>query len=230
MLPGEKITIRTYGRRKGHSLSQRKLRLVDELLPGLRLDLSSPAPAPLAKLFPAPVSQVWLEIGFGAGEHLAWQANANPDTGIVGCEPFVNGVAKLLGEIEQQTLANIRIWDSDAREVLDWLSDASLDRVFILYPDPWPKKRHHKRRLISPGTLEILARVMKRGAELRIASDIGDYVRVTLESVFASGNFQWQAERPADWRTRPPDWPQTRYEKKALREGRKAHSLIFKRI
>lgn len=224
------MLLRTYGRRKGHRLSPRKTRLMDELLPRLRLDLEAPPPASLAKLFARPVSQIWLEIGFGAGEHLAWQAAANPDIGFIGCEPFINGVAALLGEIDTDGLANIRIWDGDAREVLDWLGDGSLDRVFILYPDPWPKTRHHKRRLISPQTLDALARVMKPGAQLRIGSDIDDYVRATLEAVFAGGHFEWLAERPGDWRTRPPDWPQTRYEKKALREGRKGHSLIFRRV
>jgi len=228
-LPDDKITNRTYGRRKGHSLSPRKLRLVDELLPGLRLDLSAPAPTELTHLFPGPVSQLWLEIGFGGGEHLAWQAEANPDKGFIGCEPFINGVAKLLSEIDKHTLTNIRIWDGDAREVLDWLSNASLDRVFVLFPDPWPKARHHKRRIISGQTLETLARVMKPGAELRIASDIGDYVRVSLEAAFSGNAFEWQAESPGDWRSRPADWPATRYEKKALREGRVAHYLIFKR-
>ncbi len=230
MLPGENVTIRTYGRRKGHALSPRKQRLVDDLLPGLRLDLSTPAPAPLAKLFPAPVSQVWMEIGFGGGEHLAWQAEANPGMGFIGCEPFLNGVAKLLSEIETRKLDNIRIWDGDAREVLDWLGDGSVARVFVLFPDPWPKVRHHKRRLISPGTLESLARVMQPGAELRIASDIGDYVRASLEAVLASNAFEWLAETARDWRERPADWPPTRYEQKALREGRKGHYLIFRRI
>ena len=161
------ITIRTYGRRKGHSLSPRKLRLVDTLLPGLRLDLSAPAPSPLTSIFSSPVSRVWLEIGFGGGEHLAAQAESNPDIGVIGCEPFINGVAKLLCEIDARNLTNIRIWDDDARDVLDWLEDGSVERVFVLFPDPWPKKRHQKRRLISPGTLETLARVMKPGAELR---------------------------------------------------------------
>lgn len=229
MLPGENITIRTYGRRKGHALSPRKLRLVEELLPELRLDLNTPAPAELTSLFPAPVSQVWLEIGFGGGEHLAWQAEANPHIGFIGCEPFINGVAKLLSEIETRNLTNVRIWDGDAREVLDWLSDASLDRVFVLFPDPWPKARHHKRRLISARTLEALARVMLPGAELRVASDIGDYVRASLEAVFSGDAFEWQAERPGDWRARPAGWPPTRYEKKALKEGRKAHYLVFRR-
>lgn len=226
----EHFSIRTYGRRKGHRLSPRKTRLMDELLPKLKLDLDASAPAPLTGLFANGVSQVWLEIGFGAGEHLAWQAETHPDTGIIGCEPFINGVAALLGEIEERSLKNIRIWDDDGRDVLEWLDDGSLDRVFVLYPDPWPKARHHKRRLISPEMLKILARVMKRGAQLRIGSDITDYVRASLEAVFFTPEFEWLAERPGDWRTRPPDWPQTRYEKKAIREGRKGHCLIFKRI
>lgn len=225
----EHISIRTYGRRKGHRLSPRKTRLMDELLPRLKLDLSTSAPAPLTSLFAPCVTRVWLEIGFGAGEHLAWQAAANPHTGIIGCDPFINGVAALLGEIEERNLKNIRIWNSDAREVLDWLGAGSLDRVFVLYPDPWPKTRHHKRRLISTATLSTLARLMKPGAELRIASDIGDYVRASLEALFASDAFEWQAKRPGDWRVRPADWPPTRYEKKALREGRKGHYLIFRR-
>lgn len=229
-MPGERTSIRTYGRRKGHKLSPRKTRLLQELLPELRLDLEAPPPSELADLFPVAVSEVWLEIGFGGGEHLAWQAQANPKVGFIGCEPFVNGVAKLLSAIAEGDLRNIRIWDSDAREVLDWLDDASLARVFVLYPDPWPKSRHHKRRIISPQTLRALARVMRSGAELRIATDIGDYVRSSLEAAFESGDLEWRAERPADWRVRPPDWPPTRYEKKALREGRQAHYLVFRRI
>jgi tRNA (guanine-N7-)-methyltransferase len=163
---------------------------------------------------------VWLEIGFGGGEHLAWQAAANPDVGIIGCEPFVNGVAKLLAEIEDRDLANVRIHDGDARDLLDLLAPASLDRVFLLYPDPWPKARHRKRRLITAGTVERLARVMTDGAELRIASDIPDYVRWTLVHILSDGRFDWTARRPDDWRHRPTDWPRTRYESKALHSGR----------
>lgn len=222
--------LRTYGRRKGHRLSARKTRLLDELLPKLRLDLEAPPPAPLASLFPGSHSQVWLEIGFGAGEHLVWQAQANPHIGFIGCEPFINGVATLMGEIDARKLANILIHDGDAREVLDWLADASLARIFLLYPDPWPKARHHKRRLMSPRTLAAFARVMQPEAQLRVASDSGDYVRATLEAVFASKDFEWLAKGPADWRARPPGWPQTRYEKKALGEGGKAHCLMFRRV
>ncbi len=226
----ERTSIRTFGRRKGHRLSPRKQRLVDEVLPRLRLDLGAPAPPSLLGLFPHTVSHVWLEIGFGAGEHLAWQAEANPQVGLIGCEPYVNGVAALLGALEDRQLANVRVWDGDAREVLDWLDDASVDRVFILHPDPWPKLRHHKRRLISPETLHTLARVMAPGAELRVATDIGDYARSTLEAVEVSDGFRWTAECADDWRARAPDWPQTRYEKKARSEGREAIYLSFRRV
>lgn len=220
---------RTYGRRKGHRLSPRKQKLFDALLPALRPDLEAPPPNPLTCLFAQPVSEVWLEIGFGAGEHLFWQAKANPHAGIIGCEPFINGVAALLGALDDDPLPNVRIWDGDAREVLDWLPGDCLARVFILHPDPWPKLRHHKRRLVSAKTLNVLARAMRPGAELRVATDIGDYVRSSLEAVRLSGAFEWRAESSADWRTPPADWPQTRYERKALKEGRKAIYLSFRR-
>lgn len=227
--PTNESPIRTFGRRKGHRLSPRKQRLFDDLLPRLRPDLTLPPPDPLADLFAAPVSEVWLEVGFGAGEHLLWQARENPQAGIIGCEPFINGVASLLGNLDEVNPGNIAIWDGDAREILSWLGAACLSRVFVLHPDPWPKARHHKRRFISPGTLAEFARIMVPGAELRIASDIGDYIRSSLQAVRVNGAFEWQAERPGDWRTRPEDWPQTRYEKKAIREGRSACYLKFSR-
>ena len=227
---GDRKTIRTYGRRKGHRLSARKQRLVDDTLPRLRLAVQAPPPVPLIRLFPVPVSEVWLEIGFGAGEHLAWQAETNPHVGLIGCEPYLNGVAALLASIEERALDNIRIWDGDGREVLDWLPDASISRVFVLHPDPWPKSRHHKRRLISPETLAVLARIMLPGAELRVATDIGDYARSSLEAVRASGAFTWMAERAEDWRAPLPDWPPTRYERKAKQEGRAPIYLRFVRV
>ena len=221
--------LRTYGRRKGHRLSARKTRLLDELLPKLRLDLEAPPPAPLASLFPGSHSQVWLEIGFGAGEHLVWQAQANPHIGFIGCEPFINGVATLLGEIDARKLANILIHDGDAREVLDWLADASLARIFLLYPDPWPKARHHKRRLIRDATLDRLAEVMKDGVELRLATDDMDYLSWMLERLIRHPAFEWLARGPRDWRERPADWPPTRYEIKALDRGRRPVYLRFRR-
>ncbi|MGI9384058.1 MAG: tRNA (guanine(46)-N(7))-methyltransferase TrmB [Methyloligellaceae bacterium] len=221
---------RIYGRRKGHRLSPRQQQLIADDLPALRLDVARPAPQPLRVLFSPPVRDVWLEIGFGAGEHLAWQANAHAEVGVIGCEPFVNGVAKLLVQITERGLRNVRIFDEEVHALLSWLPECSLGRIFVLFPDPWPKKRHHKRRLLSPPTLDALARLMRPGAELRVATDIGDYARFTLISARRAGHFTWMATRAADWRERPADWPETRYERKAAREGRRACYLRFVRV
>jgi tRNA (guanine-N7-)-methyltransferase len=222
--------LRSYGRRKGKPLSARKGRLIEELLPRLRLDFGKPAPGRLQDLFPVPVKEVWLEIGFGSGEHLLWQAERHKDLGFIGCEPFVNGLATLLGAVESQRLTNIRVHDGDAREALPWLPDRSVARGFILFPDPWLKKRQLKRRLISPATIEELARVLAPGAELRFASDSGDYAAQVLLLMRQNGEFDWLAERVSDWRERPADWPETRYERKALSEGRKPVYLSFRRL
>lgn len=222
-------TLRTYGRRKGHRLSARKQGLIDTLLPRLRLPLDQSAPSSLAAMFDPPARMLTLEIGFGAGEHLAAMAEDAPEDGFVGCDVFLNGVAALLSRIDDAGLANVRIHDGDARALLDWLPDASLDQVFILFPDPWPKPRHHKRRLISPDMLASLARVMKCGAPLQIASDIPAYIRTTFLAMFISGEFAWQAEGPDDWRRRPAGRLETRYERKALREGRNCCYLSFTR-
>jgi tRNA (guanine-N7-)-methyltransferase len=222
--------LRSYGRRKGKPLSARKERLIEDLLPLLRLELGEPAPGHLQDLFPVPVREVWLEIGFGSGEHLLFQAEHNKDIGFIGCEPFVNGLASLLGAIETQALANIRVHDGDAREALPWLPDRSIARGFILFPDPWPKKRQLKRRLISPATVGELARVLAPGAELRFASDSGDYAAQALLLMRQSGEFAWPAEQARDWQERPADWPETRYERKALSEGRKPVYLSFRRL
>jgi len=222
--------LRSYGRRKARPLSERKDRLLNELLPTLRVPVREPAPSPLASLFRQPVRQVWLEIGFGSGEHLVWQAEHHPDIGFIGCEPFINGVASLLGKIETLGLNTIRIDDGDARDVLAWLPPNSISRIFILFPDPWPKKRHQKRRLVSPDAVADFARVLRQGAELRFASDSGDYAGEALLTIPASRAFAWTAERPKDWRIRPCDWPETRYERKALSEGRKPAYLSFRRL
>ncbi len=227
--PHDSTTLRTFGRRKGHRLSPRKQALVDTMLPRLRIDWGVPASAPFSGLFPRPVKAVALEIGFGAGEHLACQAAAHADWGFLGCEVYLNGVAALLARIEEAGLDNIRIYDEDVRDLLEWLPAASLDRVFVLFPDPWPKKRHHKRRLISEQTLFQLARAMRRGAELRVASDIPDYIRTSLLAARAGGAFDWRARSPRDWRARPSGWPETRYERKALRDGRSCCYLTFVR-
>lgn len=222
--------LRSYGRRKGKRLSPRKQRLITELLPDLRPKLTARAPDNSSKLLSVPVREVWLEIGFGAGEHLLWQAARNPDIGLIGCEPFINGVSSLLGAIEDRGLQNILIHDGDARDVLAWLTAGSIARVFILFPDPWPKKRQAKRRLVSLPFVASLACVLRPGGELRFASDDMDYACETLLTVNRSGAFAWAAEKAADWRARPGDWPETRYERKALSAGRKPVYLRWVRV
>jgi tRNA (guanine-N7-)-methyltransferase len=211
-------------------LSARKERLIAELLPPLRLNLKERAPAKLTGLFSVPVREVWLEIGFGSGEHLLWQAEHHPDIGLIGCEPFVNGMGTLLGAIEARDIRTVRVHDGDARDVLDWLPDGSVARIFILFPDPWPKRRQQKRRLISEETLAGLARILRPGGELRFASDSGDYAAQTLFLAEKSGDFAWCAERASDWTARPTDWPETRYERKAVAEERKPVYLVFRRL
>ncbi len=223
-LPGKSAL---HGRRKGRPLSQAQAKLLAEKLPALRLDLSVPAPAPLAKLFPGGARRIWLEIGFGGGEHLLFQAAAHPETGIIGCEPFVTGVARVLQGMEAARLTNIRLHDGDANHVLDWLPDRSIDRVFILFPDPWPKRRHRKRRFLTAAGLDRLARVMRTGAQLRFASDIADYAVLVCEGVEASPDF---AARPGQLAARPDDWPVTRYAEKAEAAGRRCGYFVFERI
>jgi tRNA (guanine-N7-)-methyltransferase len=222
--------LRSYGRRKAKPLSARKERLIGEFLPLIRVNLAREAPDPFTALFPVPVKDVWLEIGFGSGEHLLWQAARHQDIGFIGCEPFINGMGSLLGAIEQRGIGTIRVHDGDARDVLAWLPDRSIGRIFLLFPDPWPKRRQKKRRLLARETVSELARVLVPGGELRFASDNGDYAAQVLLRARASGAFVWTAERPTDWRERPSDWPETRYERKALGEGRKALYLTFGRL
>jgi tRNA (guanine-N7-)-methyltransferase len=176
------------------------------------------------------VTQVWLEIGFGGAEHLIHQAAANPDVGLIGCEPFEDGVIKALTAIEERGLRNVRLHPDDVRPLLRALPPASLAKVFVLFPDPWPKARHAKRRLVSKTFLDALARVMPTGAELRIATDIPAYARTVLEAAIPHPAFRWTATSPADWRTPWPDWPGTRYEAKAHREGRRPMFLTFHRV
>jgi tRNA (guanine-N7-)-methyltransferase len=219
-----------YGRRQGRPLRAGRQALVDSLLP--KLDVTLPTDTgriDAAKLFPPAISAIWLEIGFGAGEHLSSQARAHPDTGFIGCEPFHNGVARLLADIDTHAIANIRIFRDDARLLLAALPDASIDRAFILFPDPWPKKRHHKRRIVGPATLPQLARILADGAMLRIATDDPGYKDWILHHVLASGAFDWTARGPADWRAPPADWPGTRYEAKAVKAGRDPAYFTFRR-
>lgn len=226
--PGHEL--RSFGRRRGRKLSPRQAVLLRDVLPRVAIDLGAPPPAALTAFFAEPPHDVWLEIGFGGGEHLLWQAEHNPGVGLIGCEPFLDGVVKALSGIEHQGLRNVRLLPDDVRPLLRWLPEASLGRVFILFPDPWPKKRHVKRRLLSGPLLDLLARAMRPGAELRVATDIGDYARTLLIAVRAHGAFYWTAKSPADWRERGADWPLTRYEQKALREGRRRYFFFFRRI
>jgi tRNA (guanine-N7-)-methyltransferase len=221
--------LRSFGRRRGRRLSARQRVLYDEVLPRLALDLQSACPRVLSALFPVPVSAAWLEIGFGGAEHLVWQARHHPHFGHIGCEVFEDGIVKAVSAIEEQALANVRLGIDDARDVLRWLPQASLARVFILFPDPWPKRRHVKRRMVSPVLFDLLARVMAPGAELRIATDIGDYAGAILLAAAAHPAFVWQAAGPSDWRQRGPDWPETRYEAKARGEGRRCYFFRFLR-
>ncbi|MGY9047337.1 MAG: tRNA (guanine(46)-N(7))-methyltransferase TrmB, partial [Rhodobacterales bacterium] len=171
----------------------------------------------------------WLEVGFGGGEHLVHQAATNPGTGLVGCEPFINGVAMLLGKVRKAGVENLRLYPGDVRNLFDVVPDGTFDKAFLLYPDPWPKKRHHRRRFVTPEFLDPLHRALKPGAEFRVATDIPDYVRQTLLEVPRAG-FEWLAEGPQDWRTPWGDWTRTRYEQKALREGRVPHYMTFRRL
>jgi tRNA (guanine-N7-)-methyltransferase len=219
-----------YGRRQGHKLKGRQADLMARLLPLLQVDLQSSDCAAPQHLFTPVAEEVWLEIGFGGGEHLAASASANPATGIIGAEPFINGIAKLLAEIEDRKLCNVRIHPEDARDLLDRLGAQTISRIFLLYPDPWPKKRHNKRRFIARDNLQRLHKVLKPGGIFLFASDIPDYVRWTLFEIMAHGGFEWCAARPDDWRLPPKGWPGTRYEAKALREGRVPVYLTFRRI
>jgi tRNA (guanine-N7-)-methyltransferase len=228
--------LRSFGRRRGRKASDRQDALKRDLLPKVALDLTSPPPphgdgaAWVGEIPNADAArELWLEIGFGGGEHLVWQATHNPSTGFIGCEPFEDGVVKVLTAIDEAKIGNIRLHMGDARDVLRWLAPCSISRAFILFPDPWPKRKHRKRRLVNAGTLALLARVMKPGAELRIGTDIGDYARTMLEAFRAQQAFAWQAESPGDWRIRPSDWPPTRYEQKAEREGRRRYYFRFLR-
>ena len=221
--------LRSYGRRRGRRPSARQAALWRDVLPRVAIEFVRPAPPRLGDLFDPAVADVWLEIGYGGGEHLLWQARHNPEVGLIGCEPFQDGVVKVLSAVETEGVGNIRLHADDARPLLRWLPEASIGRAFILFPDPWPKARHRKRRLVSVPTLADLARVMRPGAELRLATDDADYAGEMLLAVVGQGNFQWIVAGPQDWRERGADWPPTRYEEKARREGRRCYFFRFRR-
>ena len=217
-----------WGRRKGKRLRAAQAGRVEDLLPRLRFDppdLTDPA-----ALFPRPVREVWLEIGFGGGEHLLANARRHPDIGILGVEPFVNGMAKLLASIEADRIDTVRLHDGDATGVLAALPDASLARIDLNYPDPWPKRRHNRRRFVSDDSLRQIARVLRPGGTFRFVSDIDHYVGWTLARLLRARDLRWTAEAPGDWREPFPDWPGTRYEAKALREGRRPSYIAARRV
>jgi tRNA (guanine-N7-)-methyltransferase len=224
---GPGTDLRSFGRKRGRKPSPRQQVLMTECLPRVRLDIARLEDAPLAAAFDGPVREVWLEVGFGGAEHLIHQAKNHPEVGLIGCEPFEDGVIKAVTAIEEQKLTNVRLHPDDVRPLLRALAPAQLTRVFILFPDPWPKARHAKRRLVSRAFLDRLAQVMRPGAELRIATDIDSYARTVLEAAIPHPRFRWTASAAADWRTPWPDWPGTRYEAKALREGRRPMFLTF---
>lgn len=202
-----------YGRRKGPKLSERQSGLRRTLLGELAFDPAKDA----RSQFPNSVQELWLEVGFGAGEHLVWQAEHRSDVGLIGAEPYEMGVAKLLTKLEETKLPNVRIYEGDGRDILAGLPDASLGRFFLLFPDPWPKTRHHKRRFLQMAMLDELARVLKPGAELRFATDDKSYLPYALERLLAHPRFEWMAQGSGDWKFRPADWPATRYEAKAIK-------------
>ena len=219
-------TRRLYGRRTGHKLRKGQAALVENTLATVTL----PADGALtsAQLF-GNDRPLWLEIGFGRGEHMATQAAANRHVGIIGAEPFLDGVVGALLEIETRSLTTVRLHNGDALDIIDRLPDASLDRVFLLHPDPWPKFRHAKRRFVNPGPLAMLARVVKPGGELRLGTDHPVYCRWALAQLQQSPDWAWTVEAPDDWQNRPDDWPPTRYEAKARRLGHEVWYFRFRR-
>jgi len=218
-----------FGRRKGHKLRPRQAELFATLLPRLALDLSRPAPDDLRSLFATPVGDVQLEIGFGGGENLIAQAGMRPQTGLIGVEPFVNGMAKALAAIEAGGFRNIRLLFDDAAALLSWLPEASLARIDLIHPDPWPKRRHWKRRFVQDATIAQLARALRPGGEMRFVTDVADYAAWTLQRFLRSGDFEWTAECADDWRKPWPDFAGTRYHAKAAREERAPCFLVFSR-
>jgi len=218
---------RLYGRSRGKALRAGQERLIAEALPRFSI-----APEALAagQAFARPPREVWLEIGFGAGEHLIDQARANPDVGVIGCEPFLNGVAAALAGLERERLDNVRLRRGDAQALIEAAPDGFFSRVFILYPDPWPKRRHHKRRVVAEAMIEALARVMRSGGELRFVTDVDDYAGWTLQRFLASPHYLWAAKKADDWRRPWPGWRPTRYEAKARKQGRGSVYLTFVRV
>jgi tRNA (guanine-N7-)-methyltransferase len=219
-----------FGRRKGHKLRPHHARLIDTLLPRLAIDLGRPAPAELGALFAVPVTDVQLEIGFGGGEFMIAQAQARPRSGFIGVEPFVNGMAKALAAIESCDLKNIRLHFDDAVSLVDWLPADSLSRIDLIHPDPWPKRRHWKRRFVQDAMVPRLARLLRPEGEFRFVTDVDDYAAWTLQRLLRSADFEWTAQGADDWRKPWPGFIQTRYHAKATREERASCFLIFRKL
>jgi len=219
-----------FGRRKGHKLRPHHARLIETLLPRLAIDLNRPAPGDLAALFPVPATAVQLEIGFGGGEFMIAQAQAHRQTGFIGVEPFVNGMAKALAAIEQHGLQNVRLHFDDAANLIAWLPQGALARIDLIHPDPWPKRRHWKRRFVQDAMVARLARILRPGGEFRFVTDIADYAAWTLQRLLRSPDFEWTAQCADDWRKPWPDFIETRYHAKAAREQRTSCFLSFRRV
>lgn len=216
-----------FGRRKGKALREGQSARIEGLLPALRLPEGEISD--LKALFPIPVGAVRLEIGFGGGEHLLARMRESPEIGFIGCEPFVNGMAKFLAVVEREKLQNIRLWDGDAALLLPRLPAGALDAIDLLYPDPWPKRRQRKRRFVSDRTIGLFARALREGGRFRFASDIDDYIGWTLARLLRSPDFDWTDERAGDWRQPYPGWVRTRYEAKAIKAGRVPSYLTARR-
>jgi tRNA (guanine-N7-)-methyltransferase len=225
--PSETPRRRLYGRSRGKAMRAGQKRLLAEALPRVEI---APEALSGAQPFAFDAREIWLEIGFGAGEHLIEQAKAHPDIGFIGCELFLNGLAAALAALEREKLANVRLRGGDAVALLDAVPDAYFARVFLLYPDPWPKRRHNKRRVVSDSMIGTLARALKPGGDVRFATDVDDYAGWTLRRFLASAEFRWAAERADDWRTPWPNWRPTRYEAKARKERRGSVYLTFVRV
>lgn len=218
---------RFYGRRKGKALTATMQQRFNDILPKIALDIHM-AKTPLA-LFDANTTDIWLEVGFGAGEHLIWHAQNNPHIGFIGCEPFINGTAKLLRDVATHNLKNIRVYMDDARHIMDICPAASVGKAFALFGDPWQKYRHRHRRFICPDNLDRFARILKNGGILRVATDHPVYLQWICKYAPLHPDFVWIANGRDDWLIRPDDWPATRYEQKAIRAGRTPHFLTFQR-
>jgi tRNA (guanine-N7-)-methyltransferase len=225
--PGDPTTLnRLYGRSSGHKLRKSQQQLVDELLPAISVPAEGPVDS--VTLF-GEDRPLHFEIGFGSGEHLAYRADMLPDHGFIGCEPFLNGVASALTHIRDQRLANVRLWNNDALDVLRRIPDGALTMVYLLHPDPWPKARHAKRRMVNDGPLDLIAAKLKPGGEFRLGTDDPTYCRWSMMVMNRRRDFEWLAERPADFLVRPGGWPETRYEAKARRQGREVWYFRYRR-